>query len=97
MIIFFFWVFFIPNINLINNKTRKKIRNTKKTHSAGWSWEEFWASFEALIGSIKKKYEFNFIVDIASLQLYKTWSNLVMFSLPKNALKLYQKSALKIK
>jgi len=44
--------------------------------------------FKALACSIKKKYELNFIIDVASFQLHQKSSNLAMFWLPKNTLKL---------
>jgi len=52
-------------------------------------------SFEWLFDLIEMKYELGFIIGIASFQLAQKSSNLMVFWLLINPLKLYQKSTLK--
>ena len=91
---FFAYVNLINQIELPGNVINEYRVNIYIFSSAGGDsvadrGRDFGCLFETLAGSIKTKHELGFIVDIASFQLTQKSSNLVMFWLPKNALKFH--------
>jgi len=80
-------------LNLASKGLKKALKPLPQSTVGGDSAVDRGRGFECLIktlmSSIKTKLELGFIVDIASFQLAQKSSNLVMFWLPKNALKFH--------